>query len=390
MYMLAKTVGVSVEHVRGWGRNVCEGIAAFAREHPEWNLVMYEDGLPSKAELNACHGFLWCVSDAKTAAELTASRRPVIDLISDGKFPGTVSVGADHEACGRMAAEHFLSRHFTHFAFLGWQGLNFSGARESSFAAALASHSYACAVYSTGSMSMSRFVNESVQRERLVLPPDEKEIVAWLGRLPKPVGVFCANDLRAWQLSAICRQYGIAVPDEVAILGADNDSVPCFFSSAPLSSVDTNTRETGYRAAVLLDDLMTGRRTAAEGGLLVPPCEVVARESTAVDPVEPPWLASALAFIRANVDRPLSAEEVVRQTGKSYATVENAFRRELGTSVQKEIMRIRLERAEHYLRTTSMPLAQIAARCGFATQQYFNLRFRRVHGVTPGEWRQRS
>ena len=384
-----KKVAVSVEHVRGWGRKVCEGIASFARGCPDWTLAMFEDGVPDKRELSRYDGFIWCVDNAWTAKKLVATGRPVIDLVNDGKYPGTVSVGADHVLCGQLAARHFITHRMSNFAFCGWEGLRFSMAREDAFVRAIRHNRYACQVYRSPKRTMKDYVESSVQRERLVLPPDEIAIRKWLKSLSKPVGVFCANDLRAWQLNEICRRSGIDVPRQVAILGADNDSVPCLFSNPTLSSVDTDTFGTGYRAAETLHALLSDvRHPTSAAPVLIRPIGVESRDSTAVFPVDPPWLATALSHIRSSVAKGLTASEVAEVAGRSYVAVEKAFKQKLGTTIQKEIMSSRLETAHHLLAATHRPLVDIAKLSGFRSVQYLCLCFQKQFGCSPLAYRQ--
>lgn len=386
-----KRIAVSVEHVRGWGRRICEGIASFARGCPDWSLSMFEDGVPDKRELSRYDGFIWCVDNAWTAKKLVATGRPVIDLVNDGMYPGTVSVGADHMQCGQLAARHFITHRMSNFAFCGWEGLRFSMAREDAFVRAIRHNRYACQVYRSSKRTMTGYLEADVQRERLVLPPDEGAIRKWIKSLPKPIGIFCANDLRAWQVNEICSRGGIDVPRQVAILGADNDSVPCLFSNPTLSSVDTDTFGTGYRAAETLHAILSGGHYPANAApVLIRPVGVESRDSTAVYPVDPPWLATALGHIRSNVAKGLTASEVAEVAGRSYVAVEKAFKQKLGTTIQKEIMASRLETAQHLLAATHRPLADIAKLSGFRSVQYLCLCFQKQFGCSPLAYRQSS
>jgi len=300
-------------------------------------------------------------------------------------------VGADHLACGQLAARTFLSQRFVNFAYFGWKGLRFSDARQVSYCRALKLNRYDCKTYLSVPRTMRQFLDRNVLRERLALPSDAKAICRWIRRLPKPTAVFCANDQRAWQLSEICRAEGVRVPEEIAILGADNDPLQCLFTSPSISSVDTDTFETGRRAAEVLDTLMNGKEPVGLKGnkILIRPRGVENRGSTAVYPVDPSWLADALSFIRMNVVKSLSADDVVKHVGKSYGTVENAFKRKLNSTVQKEIMLARLDAAEHLLMTSSLSISEVAERTGFASAQYFNRCFVKRYGMTPGAWKLR-
>ncbi|MBQ2631120.1 MAG: DNA-binding transcriptional regulator [Kiritimatiellae bacterium] len=383
-------IAVSVEHLRAWGRRICEGIAEYLHGRPEWHLSMFEDGLPDAATLRRFDGFLWCIADERTANALKSTAKPVVSLFDEEVCAGIACVGSDHEACGQLAARTFIAHQFRNFAFFGWKGLSFSCLRMQPYIRTLEEEHLECHVYLSNKLSMSRYVDRHVRRERLALPPDAQAVGQWVERLPRPVGVFCANDLRAWQLAEICRTIGLKVPKDVAILGADNDEVPCLFSNVTLSSVDTDLVETGRLAAGLLDDMISGREATCDRRILVKPSGVVDRESTAVYPVDPPWLADVLVYIRANIGKALTAEDVVAYVGKSYGTIENAFKRVLGTTVQREIMSARIAAAEHLLRTTALPVSAVADRTGFKSPQYFSHCFADCHDISPGEWRRRK
>ena len=381
-------IAVSVEHVRAWGRQVCEGIARYVGQNGSWSIDLFEDGFTRDADISRYDGFLCCITTRECADRLVATERPVIDLLTDVAHPQTVHVGSSHVHCGRLAAQHLMARHFRNFAFCGWDGLGFSRAREKAFAEELARKGFDYHAYHSPRTSIHQYVGRSVLREKLELPEDFRKIDAWLRRLPKPVAIFCANDMRAWQINEICRRQAVRVPEVVAVLGADNDNIPCLLTTPSLSSVDTDTSEIGYQAAATLGAILVGKRSASDfSEVLVLPREVENRGSTAIFPVEPPYLAAALSYIHSHVEKGILASDVIRHVGVSYQTLANAFRDKLGTTVQKEIMESRMECAEHLLRSSSMSLKEVAAVSGFKTQQYFSSCFRAKYAVAPGEWR---
>lgn len=381
-------VAVSVSHVRHSNRQTCEGIAAYAHTRSDWRLTLFEGDEAEKADISAFDGFVWDVFDANTARRLTSTGKPVVDMTNEGIFPGTIAVLADHLSCGQLAARHFLTRHLRNFAFCGWKGLNFSEARETSYRRALELNHYACQAFHAPAAELRQFAKDVV--ERLVYPTYAKSLAKWLRRLPKPVGVFCANDLMAWQVVEVCIREGLSVPGEIAVLGADNDTLPCLFTSVPISSIDTSPFEIGRRAGQTLDELMRGVRKVEDGQVRVKPVGVETRLSSETYPLDPPWMAGALTFIRSGVVRALSAADVVSHVGLSASTVEHAFKRTLGRTIQKEITEARLDEAEHLLSSTSLTLQEVAARTGFRSQQYFCNCFQRRNGVSPGTWRARG
>jgi len=381
-------VAVSVEHVRAWGRQVCEGIAKYVGQDDAWSIDLFEDGITKATDMSRYDGFLCCITTRECADLLVSTGRPVIDLLTDIAHPQTIHVGSSHAQCGKLAALHLLARHFKNFAFCGWDGLGFSQSREKAFSEELVQQGFDCEVYRSPRTSIRHYVGKSVLREKLVLPEDERKIRAWLCRLPKPVAIFCANDMRAWQVNEICRRMALAVPEQVAVLGADNDSIPCLLTSPSLSSVDTNQSEIGFQAAATLGAIFSGKRQLEDRSeVLIRPREVESRGSTAVFPVEPPYLAEALSYIHCHVQDGILASDVIKHVGVSYPTLENAFREQLKTTVQRAIMESRIERAEHLLCATSLPMKEVAALSGFRTQQYFSACFRERHDLSPGNWR---
>ena len=204
----------------------------------------------------------------------------------------------------------------------------------------------------------------------------------WLQSLPKPVAVFCANDLRGQQVIFACAEAGIAVPAEVAVLGLDNDTLVCNFVTPTLSSIDPDAAALGLSAARALALGLDGLRTPPRQAL-VPPRELVTRGSTETFPVDPPWLSDALVFIRRNINRRLSATDVYAAVHRSHTRVDAAFRERLGTTVQAEIRRVALDEARRLLATTGLSVADVARRAGFASPQYFCNVFTAAFGQPP-------
>ena len=224
--------------------------------------------------------------------------------------------------------------------------------------------------------------------ERLNRAPDAKALTRWVKMVPKPIAVFCPNDLRAWQLLNVCRECGVDVPHEVSILGLDNDVLVCGFSKPMISSIDPGTMEIGRMAMQTLVEMIEDPRLSKRQIIRqVDPVGVVERASTEVYPVEPPWLSDALVFIRKHVSDRLTASEVYANLNRSHTTVDAAFRKVLGTTVQKMIASVRIEAARHLLLTSDLPIVRIAERCGFASQEYFSRAFSAAERISPAAWR---
>ncbi len=267
-------------------------------------------------------------------------------------------------------------------AYCGFSGLRFSQARGEAFSCAVAAAGGTCFLYDGGRI---RHRETIVRNERMDVIPDLSTLRRWVKSLPKPIAVFCCNDMRAFQLMKACADEKIDVPHEVAVLGVDNDKVLCTFSNPPLSSIDTDPFTLGQTAAGMLAEILANKGHPKK--VLHRPRGVVERHSTESYPLNTPWLSDALVYIRRNLGRGVSAGDVIKHLGYSHTAVNNAFRREIGSSIQQEIIRQRRELSCRMLKETKMTAAEIASACGYPSAQYFAHQFAHHFGTTPNAWR---
>jgi LacI family transcriptional regulator len=211
-----------------------------------------------------------------------------------------------------------------------------------------------------------------------------------LSELPKPVGVFAVNDqLGFWVLDA-ARRAGIAVPEELAVVGAENDNMLCETASPPLSSVRLRGQAVGHDAARVLDEWMRGERIPRPGEQhLHAPGDIVTRQSSDIVAVEDPRIAAALRFIRQRATDQIDVAAVAREAALSRTVLERRMKALIGRSPGEEINRMRFAAVEKLLTQTELTLDAIAARCGFTHPQYMAGAFRKRNGITPGEFRKR-
>ena len=377
-------IAVQVETNRAHGRTLLEGIADYALNRTDWRLESVEpDALASPDELGRFDGFIVRVMDDRTADALARTNKPVIDTY--GRVDETF-IRLDDDAIARCAAGCFAEHRYVRCAFCGFAGLRFSEARGEAFRRTVAAAGGDCTVYDGGG---TRHRDTFVRRERMDRIDDAPALRRWLKALPKPVAVFCCNDIRAFHLLQICADEKINVPREVAVLGVDNDKVLCTFTNPPLSSIDTDPFALGQTAARMLDGLFASPAEIPAPATLHKPRQIVERTSTAFIPTRTPWLSDALVYIRRHICDGISATDVIAHIGYSHTTVGRAFREELGRSVQQEIIRQRRERACRLLVETSRTAASIAAECGYPSAQYFAHIFADTFGETPDVWRRR-
>lgn len=366
-----KTIGIMIERIRTHARRMHEGIISYARQHTDLSLRMLEfSDVGSPKALSGCDGFIARILNDSMADALLRTRKPVMDVYCGKTYPGIISVDESRRRVGILAARHFIEHRFSQFAYCGLDGIAFSDGRRDGFIECLGKHHFKCLSYRTPDCVQRNFEQSILRNDRIGLPPDVRSLSKWLKRLPKPIAVFCAHDSRAYQVIQACRSCGIAVPKDVAILGVDDDELICNYSTPTLSSINHNGVGIGYAAIKAMDEVLRDP-SLRQRPITVKPIGLTTRESSNTYPLDPPWLSDALVFIRANINKNLSATNVYEAVGKSHTIVDRVFRTQLGRSVQKTIMRIRLDEARHLIQDSAIPFTQVALQSGFASVQHF-------------------
>ena len=212
------------------------------------------------------------------------------------------------------------------------------------------------------------------------------ELAKWLKKLPKPLALFACNDTRANQVLNVCNTYNINVPQDVAVLGVDNDPVECELSNPPLSSVDPQAERIGYEAAALLHRMFNGYKCSRKR-ICFPPRGIAARRSTDVLAIQNTDAADAINYLRCHALEPSNFSRILSNLSYSRSTLERWFRQYLGHSVKEEIVSIRLKRIQELLLTTNYSLDTIAPLCGFSHVESMIRLFKKHVGSTPGEYR---
>ncbi|MEN6405602.1 MAG: DNA-binding transcriptional regulator [Thermoguttaceae bacterium] len=379
-------VALLVEWSRAFGRGVLRGIGRYVQAHGRWKVYHTERKLSEAAPqwLRAWQGdgVIARIENQALAAQLRQLQIPMVNLFERGDMDDVPAVLADNQAIARLAADHLVERGLKNFAYCGLPGLDPSGDRGGPFAAYLAGLGHTVHVFDPPgrrrSMSISASEDYELRREDTLGP--------WLCALPKPVGLMACNDLRAHQVLMACDENHLAVPEEVAVLGVDNDEAICGLSCPPLSSVEQNSEEAGYQAASLLDRLMEGE-TLSGHRILIEPRGVVARQSTDVVAVADADLAAILHYIREHACAGLTVDDLSVRMATSRRTLERRFAALMGCSPKDEIARVQIGHVKQLLAMTDYPLTKIAELTGFRYVESMFALFKRTVGVTPGQYR---
>jgi LacI family transcriptional regulator len=215
---------------------------------------------------------------------------------------------------------------------------------------------------------------------------EQGKLADWIKSLPKPVGIMACYDIRGQQVLAVCRQLGLHVPDEVAVIGQHNDELLCELCDPPLSSVIPNPRRAGYEAAALLHRMMRGQRVIART-YAIAPTGVATRQSTDTVALNDRQIATAVRFIREHACQGIDVQDVLRAVPMSRTLLEKKFRKYFRRAPYEEILHQRLQRAKELLAGTDLPVADIAERAGFTSPEYLSAAFKRQAGMNPRAYR---
>ncbi|SPE60888.1 Transcriptional regulator [Verrucomicrobia bacterium] len=389
-------VALLIESSRKFGRGVLSGIAKYVHVHGPWSCYIEErelhGGIPDWLKQVPISGIIARIDSQRTGNELLRLGRPVIDVRASVRFERIPAFATDTRAVAQMAADFFLQAGFRHFAFCGYPGIPFSDDRGVAFADYLATHGYATHHFSPPPRPLTagrRGANppltllQAVEQRGL---ENEKAVAAWLLKQPRPLALLACNDICGQQVLNACREHGVNVPGEVAVMGVDDDEVLCTISEPPLSSIKPDAERVGTEAAALLDAMMKGKR-AKPRLVEIPPLWIVERASTDIVAIEDPVMVQALRFIRSHVNEGINVKDVLAHVGCSRTDLGVRFRHWLKTSIRTEIVRIRLDRACSLLRQTNLGLAEIARQSGFRDAPSFCRLFQNRLRQTPTQYR---
>jgi len=359
------------------------GAARYAAEH-DWHIVadmVYDATIPVGWKGDGILSFVghW----DELANYILSAGIPVVEISSVRKDLGIPCVIEDNDAIGRLGAEHLLERNFKNFVWAPFWDDTVNEERFQGFANSVRSAGFDCVrllpVNTRRSARLSRHMNWTLRR---------RWVIHTIKSLRYPLGIFCYNDCVAADIVDTCVECGIRIPEQVAVLGVDNDPVICDCVQVPLSSVRHDLEGMAYEAAALLDRLMNGE-PAPVSPKRITPKGVVTRKSTDILAVEDPDVGNALNYIRDNFRKVnLSVDDVVTHGRVPRRTLERAFRDELQRTILHEILRVRVSHAQRLLETTPNSVTDVAAQSGFASLNHFFRVFRRQTGLTPRTFKQ--
>ena len=377
-------VAVLVDTATGWGRRLVRGVVNYS-QHGPWYLWIKSGGQDAPLWLPPGwrgDGIIARIGTLAAARHIRTVGVPAVN-ISAIELPGVdfPRVATDLPAAGRLAADHLLDRGFVHFAYYGLAHRSYVDRHYGGFADAVAAVCNDCPFYGT--------TFDSGAGARTAWSTRQRGLSRWLKTLAKPVAIVAWTTELGRELIHACRREGLLVPEQVAVLAADNDELLCEACSPSLSGIALTSERIGFEAAKLLDRLMHGGRPP-KGPCLLEPTGVVTRQSTDTLAVDDPDLARAVAFIRSHATDPIQVRDVLREVPVSRRWLERRFRELLGRGPAAEIRRVRLARAKRLLAETDMPVPEVARLAGFGSREYLAAVFKSELGFSPRQYRSRS
>ena len=370
---------IMVDTSRASGRKFLIGVEKYVAAFADWQVFvrppdyLVDDTDESWYRLKEMNGIL--VRDGHKKLNLSKISKPKVINDTQREFvPGTSTVITDSEKIGEMAAEYFLELGFKHFAYCGFVEFHWSKKRFLSYTAAL---------HKRGIENIYEYNYYPNLRNRKIT--EHWKISQWLKELPSPLCVFACNDDRAVSILEACKVAQLNVPEQVAVLGVDNDELICNLSKPQLSSIELDFEKSGFKAAQQLNDLM--QKKIEQKIIYVTPLEVIQRRSTDILAIEDENVATALIFIRNNFSKPIQVLDVVNSTCLSRRELEKRFKVALNKTIKDEIDRMRIQLIQKKLLNSTNSISQIASELEFTDIEHFSRYFKNLTGQSPSEFR---
>jgi LacI family transcriptional regulator len=374
-------VALLIESSGSYGRGLLQGIARYNREHEGWSTYYRPHGperpFPDWIANWKGDGMIVRIENKQMGELVRKSGVPVVNLRGTVRGLSFPFLAVDNNQVAQVAAQHLMERGLRSFGFCGRQpGINPSlDERREFFAEVISKAGFPCDVFKATNPDQNAAWEE-----------EQARLVKWIQALPKPVGIMACNDERGLQVLDACRRAGVAVPDDAAVIGVDNDQPMCDLAIPPLTSVDVNAEGIGYEAAALLDRMMSGKKPPPKP-VMLPPRGVVTRRSTDLVASEDEEVSRAVRYIREHACNRLQVSDVLNHMGMSRASLQQRMKQIVGRTIHQEIQRVRLNRAKDLLAMSNLTIKQVARESGFASVQYMTRVFRSATNETPAKYR---
>lgn len=367
-----RTIGLQLRFQDSYDMAVAAGVVEYARTKGQWRLK--GQGPLFSETLADCDGLIARIESEEDARSMAALGIPVIDIANSASGGLFNQVTNDDHQTGVNAARYLKESGSRNWGWCGVSRVRWASQRLKGFLEG-SGLSIAGVASFTESLAWWRQLYEV-----------SEELEAWLSTLPKPISLFCCNDISAMKVELACQRVGIAIPDEVMVLGVDNETLICELATPSISSIQVDCRTIGYEAAVLLDGLLDGTIHALQSRKIAP-LVVIERESTRYVHCSDDQVAQALRLIKREASYGLTAAEVAAESAISRRALEIRFKNERGRTILEEIVRQRLQEASRLLIYSSLTVSEVGQLSGFTSEHRFFALFKEAYGMTPLSYR---
>jgi LacI family transcriptional regulator len=365
-----KRIVLLLETSRAFGRQLIMGIAHYSRLNGPWSF--YKEPVDLKSSIP--HLTNWkpdgiIMRDSLITKELLKLKIPTILAIHDSKYPKDLPViKTDSYSIAKMASDHLLEKGLKNFAFCGFNNYDWSKERGFYF---------------------KQFLHEAGFKTHIYIPPknlkndwegEQHHVSEWIKVLPKPIGIFTCNDDRGQHILEVCKMINLKVPEDVAVIGVDNDPMICDIGDPPLTSIALNVESAGYAAAKLMDQLINKKKITGKQ-IMVTPSHIVQRQSTDILAVDNAEVALAIHYIKKNAKNKIFVRDVVKITNLSRRTLEKQFRKTIHRSIYDEIRLVRIEWISKLLIETDLTISQITSLFNFTDVEHISRYFKKEKGI---------
>jgi len=378
-----------IDSSRIYGRSLLRGFIKYAKLHTDWilfgDITYFQRNISNKQrieEIQEQKPDATVIREPQAIKQLLALNIPTIlcaNLLNTTSIKKQTSkystIIPDGQKIGRMGATYFLEKGYKNFAFVGYNNTGWSQSRENGFSATIQEKEL-----ETFTLNIPHNNNRN---------KDTENLAQWLQKLPKPIAVMACNDTRALNVINACRIAELHVPEDIAVLGVDNDDVVCEMSAPSISSIELGAKKTGYETAELLHQMLTSEHPVPIQDIPVNPLYVVTRQSTDSTAIEDPIVAGALNFIRNNIHTPIQVNTIVENACISRRNLELRFHKIIGRGIQNEIRRLRVKAISRMSLETNLPVHEIAQNFGYNDATNLSRFFKKEAGMSLLEYRKK-
>ncbi|HEV7350944.1 DNA-binding transcriptional regulator [Telluribacter sp.] len=373
-----------IDFAEEYSKELLKGISKYSSEYGPWifcRMPLFHretlgiDGILHWALEWEADGIIGQLYNDKDIQNFVQAGIPVIAQDFKERFTDIPNItGAYHET-GVMAADYFLKKGFTNFAYYGFSDIVWSRERSEGFESRIQRAGY-----------QVHYFENRMDRSSELWYYKPSSLGQWLKSLPKPVALMACDDNQGQHITEACRLSGIRIPEEVAVLGVDNDVMLCELSDPPLSSIGLDAEKGGYDAARLLDYMIRNGISEYQD-IVVKPTQVITRQSTDIYATHDHHIASSLKYIHQNIEKNLNVDDVVKQVPLSRRSLEKRFQDITGYPIYKYIFNLRIEKFTQKLLDTDQTVFEIALDMGLNDSKNIARQFRQVKGCNPIEYR---